>query len=109
MNFRTKSTIFPSVVILSDSVRVFFLCRVASVFWSIVSPRNSRLSRARLLDTSRPSHTLRYEVIKGGGRTRHGVGGYAASIETECVYRTALIVVPLMPATAFGLPICDGP
>jgi hypothetical protein len=36
MNCRTKSSILPFVVILSDSVRVFFLCSVAWVSRSIV-------------------------------------------------------------------------
>jgi|HubBroStandDraft_4_1064222.scaffolds.fasta_scaffold168599_1 hypothetical protein len=59
MNCRTKSSILPFVVILSDSVRVFFLCSVASVSRSIVILPNFLACAARLVDDRHHRHYFR--------------------------------------------------
>lgn len=59
MNCRTKSSILPFVVILSDSARIFFLCSIASVSRSSVILPNFLACAARLLDDPHHRHYFR--------------------------------------------------
>ena len=58
MNCRTKSSILPFVLILSDSTRIFFLCSIFGIRSIVILP-NFLACAARLLDDPNHRHYFR--------------------------------------------------